>query len=46
MSGESVANKVISQVNARLKFLHPKNKYLTPNLGGLLSNALMQPHFD
>ena len=46
MSGESVANKVISQVNARLKFLHRKNKYLTPNLGGLLSNALMQPHFD
>ena len=32
MSGESVANKVTSKVNARLKFLHRKNKYLTPNL--------------
>ena len=27
MSGESTANKVISRVNARLKFLHRKNKY-------------------
>ena len=46
MSGESKANKVISKVNARLKFLHRKNKYLTPNLRRLLCNALIQPHFD
>ena len=46
MSGESMANKVISKVNARLKFLHRKNKYLTPNLRRLLCNALIQPHFD
>ena len=46
MSGESMAHKVISQVNARLKFLHRKNKYLTPNLRRLLCNALIQPHFD
>ena len=46
MSGESMANKVISKVNARLKFLHRKNKYLTPNLLRLLCNALIQPHFD
>ena len=45
MSGESMANKVISKVNARLKFLHRKNKYLTPNLCCLLCNALIQPHF-
>ena len=45
MSGESMANKVISKVNARLKFLHQKNKYLTPNLRRLLCNALIQPHF-
>ena len=38
--------KVITKVNARLKFLHQKNKYLTPNLHHLLCNALMQPHFD
>ena len=31
MSGTSMAHKVISKVNARLKFLHRKNKYLTPN---------------
>ena len=46
MSGEPMANKVISKVNARLKFLHRKNKYLTPNLRRLLCNALIQPHFD
>ena len=46
MSGESMAQKVISKVNARLKFLHQKNKYLTPNLRCLLCIALIQPHFD
>ena len=46
MSGGSMANKVISKVNARLKFLHRKNKYLTPNLRLLLCNTLIQPHFD
>ena len=46
MSKESMANKVISKVSARLKFLHRKNKYLTPNLSCLLCKALIQPHFD
>ena len=46
MSEESMANKVISKVSARLKFLHRKNKYWTPNLHRLLCNALIQPHFD
>ena len=32
MSGESVALKVINKINARLKFLHRKNKFLTPVL--------------
>ena len=36
VSGESMANKVISKVNTRLKFLHRKNKYLTPDLRRLL----------
>ena len=45
-SGESKANKVLSKVNVRLKFLHQKNKYLASNLHRLLCNALMQPHFD
>ena len=46
MSGESMANKLISKVNARSKFLHFKNKYLTPNLRHLPCNALIQPQFD
>ena len=46
MSGESMAHKVIRKVNARLKFLHRKNKYLTPNLHRLLCNPLIQPYFD
>ena len=44
MSGESMDHKVISKVNARLKFLHQKNKYLITNLRRLLCNALVQPH--
>ena len=39
-------NKVVSKVNVRLKSLHWKNKYLTPNLHRLLCNVLIQPHFD
>ena len=46
MFGESLAHKVISQVIARLKFLHRKNKYLTLYLRRLLCNALIQSHFD
>ena len=46
ISGESMAHKVINKVNARLKFLHWKNKYLTPNLRRLLCNTLIQPHFN
>ena len=41
-----MANKVMSKVNVRLKFLHQKNKYLIPNLRRLLYNALIQLHFD
>ena len=46
MSGESVPLKVIKKINSRLKFLHRKNKFLTPALRRLLCNALIQPHFD
>ena len=46
MSGEPMANKVISKVNVTLKFLHRKNKYLTPNLRRLLCKVSIQPHFD
>ena len=46
MSGESMALKVINKINSRLKFLHRKNKFLTPALRRLLCNALVQPHFD
>ena len=46
MSGESMANEVISKVNARSKLLHQKYKYLTPKLCRLLCNTLVQPHFD
>ena len=41
-----MAHKAVSRVNARLKFLHRKNKYLTTNLRRLLCNNLIQPHFD
>ena len=38
--------KVINKINLRLKFLHRKNKFLTPALRRLLCNALIQPHLD
>ena len=41
-----MALKVISKINSRLKFLHRKNKFLTPALRRLLFNALIQAHFD
>ena len=46
MSRESMALKVINKINLRLKFLHIKNKFLTPALRRLLCNVLIQPHFD
>ena len=46
MLGESMALKVINKINSRLKFLHRKNKFLTPALRRLLCNALIQPRFD
>ena len=36
MAGESMAYKIICKVNARLKFLRRKIKYLTPNRRQLL----------
>ena len=35
-----------SKVVLQLKFPYRKSRYLTPMFGGLLCNALMQPHFD
>ena len=46
MSGESMVLKVTNKTNSRLKFLHRKNKILTPTLRRLLCNALIEPHFD
>ena len=46
MSGEAMATKTIKKINSRLKFLHRKNEFLTPDLRRLLCNALIQPHFD
>ena len=46
LSGDSMALGVLNKVNAKLKFLYRKNKFLTPSLRRLLCNALIQPHFD
>ena len=46
LNGESTALSVLNKVNAKLKFLYRKNKFLTPALRRLLCNALIQPHFD
>ena len=46
LSGETMASKVLKNINAKLKFLYPQNRYLTPAYRRLLCNALIQPHFD
>ena len=46
LSGESMATKMLGKINAKLRFLYRKNKFLTPGLRRLLCNALIQPHFD
>ena len=40
------AFKALSKINGKLKFLYHKNKFLTPILQRMLSNALIQSHFD
>ena len=46
LSGEATASKVLKKINAKLKFLYPQGRYLTPAYRRLLCNALIQPHFD
>lgn len=44
--GEWMVLKLINAINTRLKFLHRKNKLLTPAIRRLLCNTLSQPHYD
>ena len=46
LSGESMATKVMGNINGRIKFLYRKNRFLDSPLRRLLCNALVQPHFD
>ena len=46
LNGEFVAIYVINEINAKIKFLYRKNRFLFPALRRLLCNAIMQPHFD
>ena len=46
MSRESMALKAIKKINQKLQFLCRKNGFITPELGRLLCNAIIQPHFD
>ena len=43
LSGEPMALKAL---NEKVKFLYRKNKFVTPALCRMLSNAIIQPHFD
>ena len=46
MSGDAMALNDINNINNMLKFLHRKNRFLTPALRRLLCNALIQLYFD
>ena len=45
-SGEAMALQVIKKINARLRFLYKKNRFLSQPLRRLLCNAIIQSHFD
>ena len=40
-----MALKVINKINGQLKFLYKKNRFQSPELRRMLSNAFIQPHF-
>ena len=46
LCGEPMTLKVLTKINGKLKFLYPKNKFLTPTLCRMLCNAIIQSHFD
>ena len=46
LTRESMAMQVLPKVTSKLKFLYTKNRFLSKDLRRLLSNALIQPHFD
>ena len=46
LSGESMATKMLEEINGKLKFLYRKQNFLDSSLRRLLLNALIQPHFD
>ena len=46
LSGESMVLKVINKINKRLRLLYRKNRFLSPLFRRLLSNFLIQSHFD
>ena len=44
VSGESMALKVVTKINGKLKFLSCKKKFLTSKQRRIFCNALIQPH--
>ena len=46
LSGQIIANKVISKIGARLKYLFRQSTFLTTNSRKLLASALIQCHLD
>ena len=46
LSGEPMEINSLKEINAKLKLLYRQNKLLNLKLLRLLSNSLIQPHFD
>ena len=46
LSGRNMANHVLSKVNGKLRFLYRKQNFFNKTTRRLISNALIQPHFD
>ena len=46
LSGEAMALQFINKIISNLKLLYQKNKFLAPELRGMLCNTLIQLRFD
>ena len=46
LSGNNMANHVLSKINGKLRFLYRKQNFFNKTTRRLICNALIQPHFD
>ena len=46
LTGKSMVDSILTKINAKLRFLYRKRKFLDNDTRRLLCNSLIQPHYD